>query len=157
MSSQTEQFQQATFFKVKQAELYSTRFCTMLTINCLDSVKMPYRKCRLQHWYQELSPLTIQRTLYKEFLGQSNKIYYCTLIHGFECKVERLKIEVALKFQIARARLLRDLPLGRTLSGQDPVLPKNRERTLIDLNLSLRSIDLVKIPIRGFMCKWEYK
>ena len=41
----------------------------------------------------------------------------------------------------ARTRLLRDLPLG--LAGsRKPLLPKERDRTLIDMSLAIRSLDL---------------
>jgi len=40
----------------------------------------------------------------------------------------------------ARARLLRDLPMG--FGGVDAIPPKERDRTLIDMSLSVRSLDL---------------
>lgn len=43
---------------------------------------------------------------------------------------------------VARARLLRDLPISKTLSGQSRIAPKARNRTLIDMSLSVRSVDL---------------
>ncbi len=43
---------------------------------------------------------------------------------------------------VARAKLLRDLPLARALSGAMKVAPKTRNRTLIDMSLSVRSLDL---------------
>jgi len=49
----------------------------------------------------------------------------------------------AILLKVARAKLVRDLPLGRTLSGSEKVISKNGAKTLIELNLALRSLDLV--------------
>jgi hypothetical protein len=43
---------------------------------------------------------------------------------------------------VARSTLLRDLPISRTLSGAMRVIPRPRNRTLIDMSLSVHSINL---------------